>query len=111
MSDNIRGQSLAFHHSTIQLSNGSVKKFIEPEYPFSSPEREALIGDILEFRRQLQVAGVPVAKDYNLSIVDGIIVEETVNCGMDGFKALKADPSSTGKKVLGLIVRALRPIF
>lgn len=105
-----RSEGTSFHHSLLQLSNGCVKKFIEPEYPFLPSEQEALIEDILEYRRRLHVAGIPIASEYSLSIKNGVIVEETVNCGVDGYKMLQRNVSH-GERVLGQILRALRPIF
>lgn len=102
---------ISTHHSFIQLSNGCVRKIIEPQSSFSTLEQEALIKDILEFRRRLQVAGVPVASEYKLEVKDGAIVEETVNCGIDGFKALKANSGLSAKSILTQIVRAIRPIL
>jgi hypothetical protein len=109
MNKQIREGTL-FHHSLLKLSNGRVKKWIEPNCPFSSLEQEALMKDILEFRERLHSAGVPIAGDYTLSIQEGVIVEETVNCGEDGYKQI-TDAASNAERVLCQIVRALRPIL
>ncbi|MDR3519929.1 MAG: hypothetical protein P4L63_03550 [Candidatus Pacebacteria bacterium] len=104
-------QTVIFHHSILQRENGNVKKLLEPNHIFSPSEKEALIKDILEFRSRLRKAGVPVATYYILSLEEDVIVEKTINCGVDGFKILKVDAVLNGEMVLGQIVRALRPIL
>lgn len=110
-------QGVAFHHSIVHFSNGSVRKYLEHTYPFKSNEKQNLIDDIMEFRQRLYVAGIPLASEYELFLGENndddssIIIEETINCGVDGYKAIKADPNSKGKEVLSQIVKALLPIL
>jgi len=106
-----KSDSVVFHHSVLNVSNGNVRKLLEPQYPFTASQREAVMREILEFRQRLDVAGVPISTDYRLSIEEGLIVEHTTNCGTDGYKILKTDAASSGEMVLGQIVRAFCPIF
>lgn len=111
MSSKQRKDPVSTHHSFIRFSNGDVKKLIEPQTCLSLPEQEALIADMLEFRRRLLASGIPIAVEYELAIQEEVIVERTMNCGVDGYRMLKVGTGSTAEMVLTQIVRGLRPIL
>lgn len=99
-----------YNHSNLKRSKGLVMKQIEPTFPFTSGGQETLMADMLEFRHRLQIAGVPITDRYNLSIRDGVITEETADCGIDGFCALKKNKLAV-EVVLGKIIKGLLPIL
>ena len=109
-------ENIRFHHSIINQSNGCITKSLEPEYNFSTGEREILVENILEFRGQLLSIGVPIADDYKLSIEknkdtdSSIIIERTINCGVDGYRLIKDNPQKS-KNILTQIVKGLLPIL
>jgi len=99
------------HHSLIESENGLIKKIIEPNFCFHNGEREALILDMYTYRSKLQSMGVPVADKYALRLQDGKIVEETRNCGVDGYTLLKNCGKSDVYKILRKIVLGICPVL
>lgn len=101
-----------FNHSVIEYKNGVVRKLIEPGFTFLPAEQESLLLDIYTFRAKLQMLGIPVAAHYNLTLDQGKILEETQNCGMDGYLLLQSSTTEQAtKKILRKIVKAFLPVF
>ena len=100
-----------FHHSVFHCTNGLVHKLIEPKYQFPPGKQEELRLDILEYRKRLQEIGVPVAGHYKLSICDDVLVEETENCGLDCYKAIRDGAHGLSAEViLRKVIQAFLPV-